>query len=386
MKENASNRRKFLQDASLLSSLAFMPSIHSPIKDGTSLFVPKVQEKIIAPRLKFGVIGINHGHIYTMANSIIRGGGEFVSYYAKEPDLIKEFAKKYPTAKLVKSEAEILGDPSIQLILSSITPVERAPLGIRVMKSGKDYMVDKPGITTLEQLAEVRKVQKETKRIYSISYSERFENKATEKASQLAQTGIIGKVVQTLGTGPHRMSIPSRPSWFFDKKYYGGIITDIGSHQVDQFLHFTKSIQGEVVASQVANHKYPQYPNFEDFGDLMLRGNGGSGYIRVDWFTPDGLNTWGDGRLTILGTEGYMEVRKNTDIASPHGTGSHLYLVTNKETLYIDCKNVELPHGELLVNDVLNRTETAMTQDHCFLATELALIAQKQATKISAKS
>ena len=383
MKENVSNRRKFLQEAGLLSGAAFMPSVHQNIQDATERFVPKIQEKTIAPRLKFGVIGINHGHIYTMANSIIRGGGEFVSYYAKEPDLIKDFAKRYPTAKLVASEEAILNDPSIKLVLSSITPVERAPLGIRVMKSGKDYMVDKPGITSLEQLAEVKKVQKETKRIYSISYSERFENKATEKASQLVETGMIGKVIQTLGTGPHRMSIPSRPSWFFDKKYYGGIITDIGSHQVDQFLHFTKSTKGEVVASQVANHNYPQYPNFEDFGDLMLRGNGGSGYVRVDWFTPDGLNTWGDGRLTILGTEGYMEIRKNTDVANPHGPGSHLYVVNQKEMLYIDCKNVDLPHGELVVNDVLNRTETAMGQEHCFLATELALIAQKNATKIT---
>lgn len=383
MKENTSNRRKFLQEAGILSGAALFPGTHRPIKDATELFVPKTQEKTIAPRLKFGVIGINHGHIYSMANSIIRGGGEFVAYYAKEPDLIKDFAKRYPTAKLVSSEDAILNDPSIKLVLSSITPIERAPLGIRVMKAGKDYMVDKPGIVNLEQLEAVKKVQKETKRIYSISFSERFENKATEKASELVKSGMIGQVLQTLGTGPHRMSVNSRPDWFFDTKYYGGIITDIASHQVDQFLHFTKSTQGQVVASQVANFHHPQYPKFEDFGDLMLRGNGGAGYIRVDWFTPDGLNTWGDGRLTILGTDGYIEVRKNTDVANPHGPGSHLYVVNQKEMLYIDCKNVELTHGELLVDDVLNRTETAMPQAHCFHATELALIAQKNATRIS---
>jgi len=383
MNKNLSNRRKFLQEAGLFSGAALLPNIPSRLQDATERFVPKVQEKTIAPRLKFGVIGINHGHIYSMANSIIRGGGEFVAYYAKEPDLIKDFAKRYPTAKLVSSEEAILNDPSIKLVLSSITPIERAPLGIRVMKSGKDYMVDKPGIVNLEQLEAVKKVQKETKRIYSISFSERFENKATEKASELVKSGMIGQVLQTLGTGPHRMSVNSRPDWFFDTKYYGGIITDIASHQVDQFLHFTKSTKGEVVASQVANFHHPQYPKFEDFGDLMLRGNGGAGYIRVDWFTPDGLNTWGDGRLTILGTDGYIEVRKNTDVANLHGPGSHLYVVNQKEMLYIDCKNVELTHGELLVDDVLNRTETAMTQAHCFHATELALIAQKNATRIA---
>ena len=362
--------------------MAFLPS---SFKDVTKTFAPEMPERIIAPRIKFGVIGINHAHIFSMANSIIKGGGEMVSFYAKEADLAKDFATRFPGVKQAASEKEILEDSSIQLILSSITPVERAPLGIRAMQHGKDYMVDKPGITSLAQLAEVRKVQKATKRIYSISYSERFENKATEKASELVATGMIGKVIQTIGTGPHRISLNARPAWFFDKQYYGGIICDIGSHQVDQFLHFTGSKDAKVVASQVANYTYPQYPQFEDFGDLMLQGNGGSGYIRVDWFTPNGLNTWGDGRLTILGTEGFMEIRKNTDIASPHGLGSHLYVVNNKETLYVDCKNVELNHGQKVVDDVVNRTDTAMTQEHCFLATELALKAQAQATKITLK-
>ena len=180
------------------------------------------------------------------------------------------------------------------------------------------------------------------------------------------------------------MNIKSRPEWFFDKATYGGIICDIGSHQFDQFLFFTGSTQAEVVSSQTGNVHYPQYPKFEDFGDAMLKGNGGAGYIRVDWFTPDGLNTWGDGRLTVLGTEGYMELRKYTDIGGRSG-GNHLFLVDNKETRYIDCSDQPLPYGEQLVNDIINRTETAMTQDHCFLATELALKAQQQAQKMILK-
>jgi predicted dehydrogenase len=183
---------------------------------------------------------------------------------------------------------------------------------------------------------------------------------------------------------PHRMGASTRPQWFFDKKYFGGIITDIGSHQFDQFLFFTNSDKADIVSSQIGNVAHPQYPNFEDFGDVMLRGNGGTGYIRIDWFTPDGLKTWGDGRLTVLGTEGYIEVRKNIDIAGRPG-GSHLFLVNGKDTQYIDCSNVELPYGRQLVDDILNRTETAMTQHHCFLATELALKAQKNAQKLNFK-
>lgn len=342
-------------------------------------------ETHIEPKIKFAVININHNHIYGMTDAVTRGGGQLVSFYAKEPDLVAAFSKKYPQAKLAKSKQEILEDKSIQLVLSSDIPVERAPLGLEVMQHGKDYLVDKPGITSLKQLADVRRVQKETKRIYNIMYSERLENRGTVKAGELVKAGAIGKVIQTIGMGPHRMTPKSRPDWFFDKKYFGGIITDIGSHQFDQFLFFTGSTKAEIVASQVGNVNHPQYPEFEDFGDVMMRGDGGTGYIRVDWFTPDGLNSWGDGRLTILGTEGYIEIRKNIDIASGHEGGNHLYLVNQKETRYIDCSKEPLPFGELFVNDIINRTEMAMPQAHCFLATELALIAQKNAQSTSFK-
>lgn len=336
------------------------------------------------PKIKFAVIGINHYHIYSQVDAVLRGGGELVSFYAKEPDLAAGFSKRYPQAKLARGEGDILEDKSTQLVLSAAIPEERAPLGIRVMEHGKDYMSDKPGITTLEQLAEVRRVQARTRRIYSIMYSERFENRATVKAAELVKAGAIGRVVQTIGLGPHRMNPKQRPEWFFDRKKFGGILCDIGSHQADQFLFFTGSKRAEIVAAQVGNVHNQQYPNFEDFGDLVLRGDGGAGYIRVDWFTPDGLATWGDGRLTILGTDGFIEVRKNIDIAGRPG-GSHLFVVDQKETRYIDCANEPLPYGEQLVSDVVNGTETAMPQEHCFLAMELVLKAQKEAQRLTLK-
>jgi predicted dehydrogenase len=337
-----------------------------------------IQDK---PRIRFSVIGLNHGHINGQTRAVIRGGGELISFYAKEPELAASYSKDFPKAKLAGSQKEILEDKSIQLVVSAAIPEERAPLGIEVMRHGKDFMVDKPGITTLEQLAEVRRVQEQTHRIYSIMYSERLENKATIKAGELVKAGAIGKVIQTIGLGPHRLNLKTRPAWFFERNRYGGIICDIGSHQFDQFLFFTGSTRAEVVASQVGNFHHPQYPGLEDFGDVMLRGDQGLGYIRIDWFTPDGLPTWGDGRLTILGTEGYIEIRKNVDISGRSG-GSHLFLVDQKGVQYIDCNNVNLPYGEQLVDDVINRTETAMSQKHCFLATELALKAQKEARRV----
>ena len=296
----------------------------------------------------------------------------------------RAFVKRYPQVKLAGSEKEIL-ESNVQLVLSAAIPDERAPLGIRVMQHGKDYLSDKPGITSLEQLAEVRRVQAATKRIYSIMYSERHEVRAAIKAGELVQAGAIGRVVQTVNLAPHRISLNTRPEWFWDTARYGGILTDIGSHQADQFLFYTGSTRADVVSAQVGNVHYKARPKFQDFGDMVLTGDGGTGYIRVDWFTPDGLSTWGDGRLTILGTEGYIELRKYVDIAGRPG-GNHLFLVDQKQTAYIDCKDVELPFGPRFVSDVVNRTETAMPQAHCFLATELVLKAQKQARPLTLKS
>ncbi|GAB3800878.1 Gfo/Idh/MocA family oxidoreductase [Spirosoma humi] len=385
----AANRRNFIKETiATAAGLVVLPSLPIDAVGAPAILRPgslgNDSIPIGASRIRFAVIGINHGHINSQVDAVIRGGGEFVSFYAKEPDLSAPFARRFPQAKQVKSDNEILDDKSIQLVLTSGIPAERAPLGVRVMKAGKDFMTDKPGITTLDQLAEVRRVQKETKRIYSIMYSERLENRATVKAGELVKSGAIGNVIQTIGLGPHRMTPKSRPDWFFDKKQFGGIICDIGSHQFDQFLFFTGSKKADIVASQVGNVHYPQYPKFEDFGDVMLRGDGGMGYIRVDWFTPDGLKSWGDGRLTILGTDGFIEIRKNIDPGGREG-GNHLFITDNKETRYIDCTKEPLPYGEQLVNDVINRTETAMSQEHCFLATELALKAQKQAQEVNLK-
>ena len=378
MKNKFHPRRDFIRTTAAAAGLALFNSQRA---SASEMLLAPPPAPPADPRIRFSVININHGHIYGMVDAVTRGGGQLVAFYAKEANLVAEFSKRYPQAKLAGSQQEILEDNSIQLIMSSGIPVERAPLGIEVMKHGKDYLVDKPGITQLKQLAAVKKVQQATGRIYSIMYSERFENKATVKAGELIQQGAIGKVIQTIGLGPHRMNIPSRPEWFFDKQYYGGIITDIGSHQFDQFLFFTGSTEASIVASQIGNVHHPQYPQFEDFGDVMIKGNKGTGYIRVDWFTPDGLKSWGDGRLTILGTDGFIEIRKNVDIAGPDG-GNHLYLVNQKETRFIDCNKEPLPFGKQLVDDILNRTETAMPQAHCFLATELALLAQKNAQVI----
>ena len=377
MKNDSVDRREFIKTSGNAAA-GMMVTAALPVRTTSNR---TTSDSRVKRSLKFSVIGVNHDHIYAQVEAARRGGGELVSFYAKEPELATAFSKHYPDVKLAGSEKEILEDPSIKLILSASIPNERAPLGIEVMRHGKDFMVDKPGMTTLEQLAEVRSTQKSTQRIYSIMYSERLENRATVRAAEMVRAGAIGRVLQTIGTGPHRISLSQRPPWFYERERYGGVLCDIGSHQFDQFLYFTNSTKAEIVASQIGNLNHPQYPGLEDFGDVMVRGDHGTGYIRVDWFTPGGLATWGDGRLFVLGTDGYFEIRKNIDIAG-RNLGSHLFLVDQKSTRYIDSQDVPLSYGEQLINDVLDRTDTAMNQEHCFYAMELALKAEQQAQRI----
>ena len=331
--------------------------------------------------IRFATIGLNHNHIYGQTRTMLDAGAELVSVFAQEDDLATDYLRAFPQARRVMDKRAILDDPSIQLVVSATIPDVRAATAIDVMRHGKDVMVDKPGVITFEELAAVRQVQAQTGRIFSVCYSERFESRATEKASQLVAAGAIGKVVQTVGLGPHALRNNPRPDWFFQRKRYGGVLCDIGAHQCDQFLHFTGSTRAEVVASHIGNLGNPETPELEDFGEVLLRGNGGTGFIRVDWFTPKGLGVWGDGRLTILGTDGYIELRKYVDIAGQPG-GDHLILVDGQGVQRIDCSQEALPYGPRLVQDVLNRTETAMSQAHCFLATELALKAQAMAVRV----
>ena len=328
--------------------------------------------------IQFAVIGLDHNHILGMTDAVRRGGGELAAVYSANLPALADFQKRYPGVKVAASEDEILSNPSIQLVAGAAIPDLRAPLGVRVMRHGKDYLSDKPGITTLEQLAEVRKAVKETGRMFAIMYSERLEVKAAVQAGELVKAGAIGRVVQTVNLAPHQVNEKSRPDWFWDPARYGGILCDIGSHQADQFVYYTGSTVADVTASQIANVNWPHHPKFQDFGDMMLHGNGGMGYVRVDWFTPDGLGVWGDGRLFILGTEGYIELRKYADIAGRPG-GNHLFLVDRKQATYMNCNQVELPFGPQFVGDIVNRTHVAQNQEQALLATELVLKAQKNA-------
>ncbi|MGY3438371.1 MULTISPECIES: Gfo/Idh/MocA family protein [unclassified Marinovum] len=328
--------------------------------------------------LRFAAIGIDHRHIYGMAANMIDAGAAFAGWWTDgHPNTEDGFVERFPDVPRAANAEALLTDPSIDFILLSGIPCDRANWAIRAMEAGKDVLSDKPGCTTMDQLAAIRATVAKTGKIWSIDFSERFEVPAVTRAAELVAEGAIGRVIQTLGIGPHRLNRATRPDWFFDRAAYGGILTDIASHQIDQFLFFTGSDDAEITMATAANYANPHDPGLQDFGEIALRSAQGHGYIRVDWYTPDALPTWGDGRLTILGTEGYIELKKYVDVGR-EGT-DHLLLVNGTRCEQIDASDAGLPFFAKLIDDFRTRGETAMTQAHVFKVCELALKAQAMA-------
>ncbi|WP_152398868.1 Gfo/Idh/MocA family protein [Paenibacillus cellulositrophicus] len=353
-------------------------------KDGMNYAPEGKPNHVVEPgEFVFAAAALDHGHIYGMCNGLIEAGATLKWVYDPELARSQAFADKFPQVQIADSLEQVLGDPEVRLVAAAAVPSERCALGLQVMDAGKDYFTDKTPFTSLDQLEAARRKVKETGQKYAVYYSERLHVESAVYAGQLVQKGAIGRVIQVTGFGPHRLNAPSRPDWFFEKEKYGGILCDIGSHQIEQFLFYAGCKDAKVLHSKVANYNNPDYPELEDFGDATLVGdNGATQYFRVDWFTPDGLGTWGDGRTIILGTEGYIELRKYIDIARDP-RGDHVYLVNRDGEQHFEVKGkVGYPYFGQLILDCLNRTENAMTQEHCFKAAELCLKAQEAAVRI----
>jgi len=353
--------------------------------DGGTYAPAPLPDPVVEPgEFVVAAIGLDHGHIHGMCEGLAGAGATLSWVFDPDPVKVEAFREHFPGVRVARSADEVLEDPAVQLVASAAVPGDRAALGVRVMEAGKDYFSDKAPLITLEQLAAARDAVARTGRKYAVYYSERVHVETAVFAGQLIEQGAIGRVLQVIGLGPHRLSAPTRPSWFFERERYGGILIDIGSHNVDQVLHYTGATGATVVNSQIANHAHPQHPEFDDFGDAnLVTDTGATGYFRCDWFTPDGLQTWGDGRSFILGTEGFIEQRKYVNLGTQEGPG-HLFLANGREETHFNVTGtVGYPYFGQLVLDCLQRTEVAMTQEHAFTAIEIAIRAQAAATDLT---
>jgi predicted dehydrogenase len=333
---------------------------------------------------KFACVGIDHPHIIGMMDGLLAAGAECVAFQARDDaEPLAEYHRCYPDVPRVADKWRILDDPSVELVVSAGIPAEHAEDAIVAMRCGKAVMVDKPVAISFAQLEALRAAQAETQAYYTICLNERLRYPSTLVAGKLIADGAIGQVIHTTGLGPHHHRPHRRRPWFYDKERYGGILIDLACHQIDQFLWLTGSETAEIVASAVGSFANPATPGLEDFGEVTMRSDRASGYARVDWLTPEGLGVWGDGRLTILGTEGFIELRKNIDVLGRPG-GNHLFLTDRKASRHIDCANEPITYFRQVVDDVRNGTFSAIPLTHCWEVCRLALEAQGVATHVSA--
>jgi len=388
---NPVNRRHFITSSAGVVVASSLAPLHTrgavapaPVASTAYAPGPKPSPVVKAGEFVLAAAHLDHGHINGQCSALIDAGATLKWVFDPDAKKVEAFRRRFPQAQAARSLDEILHDPEVKLVTAAAVTSERGPLGCRVMEAAKDYFTDKAPFTTLEQLAQAKTVAARTGRKYMVYYSERLTSEASMFATDLVRDGVIGRVVQVVGLGPHRLNKASRPAWFFEREKYGGILCDIGSHQCEQFLTFAGATDATVTHAAVGNFANPDKPELEDFGDASLVAtNGASNQFRVDWFTPDGLSTWGDGRTFILGTKGSIELRKNLDLARDK-RGSHVYLVDGKgeHHLPVAGKVGYRFFGEFIL-DCLNRTERAMTQAHAFKAAELCLKAQAAARRLT---
>jgi predicted dehydrogenase len=341
-------------------------------------YAPSGPANAVCRRGEFCVaaVGLDHGHIYGMCNGLVEAGAEISLVYDADPAKVDQFRRVFPDARPARSEDECLDDARVHLVASAAIPSKRGALGLRVMDRGKDFFSDKPPLTSLEQLRAARDAVARTRRKFAVYYSERLHVEAAVFADRLIAAGAVGNVLHVAGFGPHRLNASDRPPWFWDKRLSGGILCDLGCHQIEQFLHWTQAREATVAQARV-RAQYEGHPGFEESGDAMLAAEGGAQhYFLVHWHTPSGLSAWGDGRAFITGTDGSIELRKYLDVGR-ESAGDHVYLVDRKGEHHFSVHGkVGFPFFGRLLLDCLHRTETAMTQEHAFLAIELALRAQ----------
>ena len=329
--------------------------------------------------VRFAAIGLDHRHVYDLTAGLLAAGAVCAGHDpdTSDPRVLAGFRKRFPDVPAVPRE-RLLDDRSIDFIVLCAVPRDRSALAIEAMRRGKDVMVDKPGVTTQEQLVAVEDVARETGRIWSVCLG-RLTSPSVQAALAVARSGELGRLVSVTSLAPHRLNRALRPAWFFERDAYGGIINDLGVHSIDQFVAFAGTSDVAIVSSVIGCFGTPP-PGFEDFAEITVRGPTMTGTMRLDWFTPDGLEDWGDGRLFLVGTEGTLELRKNIDIEGRAG-GEHMFVANRQRTRYQDCSLEPVSYYRDFLDDVRERTGRMLDGGRVFSVCRLALRCQATAER-----
>ena len=246
-------------------------------------------------------------------------GGSSSGRTTPDPAKTAALAAQFPGVQLARSEDEVWRTRSVQLVAGAAVPADHAALGLRVMAHDKDYFCDKPALTTLGPVGASSSGSGGTGRKYAVYYSERVHVESAVFAGELVQGGALGRALQVIGMGPTRQHWRPGPRGSSSgNATEASCATSGATRRTVLVLHRQHRRPGG--GSQVANYAHRDQAGLEDFGDChLVRGNGATGTSASDWFTPAGLSAWGDGRTFLLGTDGYIELRKYLNVGAGDG-------------------------------------------------------------------
>ena len=317
--------------------------------------------------VRFVVVGVAHPHAIVLTAGLLEAGAVCIGWVDTPGAHDGSFALLFPDLSLLDLDHALAAEPD--LVVVAAVPNLRAGYAIQAMEAGADVLVAKPALTHHSQLPEVTAAVEATGQRWWVAFTEHFTSRAVVRADAIVESGRIGAVRHVLGLGPHRLGA-SRPDWFYDPAQTGPMLADLASHQI----HHAARLLGttELAVDGARRTPAPDRPHPEMMGELSLAGGSGSAYIRVDWLTPEGLDTWGDVRLMITGEVGTIEVRANCDPGGEPG-GGHLIVVDADGMERIDCSADESTWAATILDDVRHGTETLITTNHCLAVTDIAL-------------
>jgi predicted dehydrogenase len=204
-------------------------------------------------------------------------------------------------APFVADLPALLADPGIDGFAICAENTRHLPLLRQVLPVGKPVFCEKPLVTTLADLQEVRALQAKYKTPLFCGYFQPWTDHIRGVA-RLLNEGAVGKITRIRYRNSHHAAYGrwfDNPDlhWFYDPALSGGgAFMDMGSHAV----HLVRTLFGPVneVWAEIGNHS-GIYPAVDDYGIAQLRfASGVLGTVEAAW-----TQTGGIGGLEVVGSE-----------------------------------------------------------------------------------
>ena len=155
-------------------------------------------------------------------------------------DLIKERAEKAkeeygtPDARVYTDYTELVKE-DVDVVYVLTPNNAHAPVSIAAMKAGKHVMCEKPMAKTYAEAKEMVKTAKETGKILTIGYQNRY-RADSQYLKSACEADELGEIYYAKAHAIRRRAVPTWGVFIDEEKQGGGPLIDIGTHALDLTL------------------------------------------------------------------------------------------------------------------------------------------------------